>query len=39
MYTASSAFLEVLSEAGIRYIFGNFGNDYPPIFEHTRKPK
>jgi len=30
MYTASTAFLEALAEAGVDYLFCNFGSDHPP---------
>jgi len=33
MYTASSAFLEALTEAGIEYIFANWGSDHPALVE------
>ncbi|MDN5928990.1 MAG: thiamine pyrophosphate-requiring protein [Hyphomicrobiales bacterium] len=33
MYTASTAFLEALTEAGVSYIFGNFGSDHPALIE------
>jgi len=33
MYTASTAFLEALQEAGVAYIFGNFGSDHPALLE------
>ncbi len=33
MYTASTAFLEALTEAGVSYIFANFGSDHPALFE------
>jgi acetolactate synthase-1/2/3 large subunit len=33
MYTASSAFLEALTEAGISYIFANWGSDHPALIE------
>jgi acetolactate synthase-1/2/3 large subunit len=33
MYTASAAFLEALSEAGVSHIFANLGSDHPPIIE------
>ena len=33
MYTASTAFLEALSEAGVSYIFANFGSDHPALVE------
>ncbi len=33
MYTASTAMLEALQEAGISYIFANFGSDHPALIE------
>lgn len=33
MYTASTAFLEALNEAGVSYIFANFGSDHPALVE------
>jgi acetolactate synthase-1/2/3 large subunit len=33
MYTASSAFLEALHDAGVSYIFANFGSDHPALLE------
>ena len=33
MYTTSTAFLEALNEAGISYIFANFGSDHPALLE------
>lgn len=33
MYTASSAFLDALVEAGVSYIFANFGSDHPGLIE------
>jgi acetolactate synthase-1/2/3 large subunit len=33
MYTASSAFLESLVEAGVSCIFANFGSDHPALIE------
>jgi acetolactate synthase-1/2/3 large subunit len=32
-YSMSSAFLEALAEAGVRYIFANLGSDHPGIVE------
>jgi acetolactate synthase I/II/III large subunit len=32
-YTTSTAFLEALAEAGVRYIFANLGSDHPGIIE------
>jgi acetolactate synthase I/II/III large subunit len=32
-YTASSAFLDALAEAGVRYMFANFGSDHTGIIE------
>lgn len=33
MYTTSTAFLEALHEAGVKYLFANFGSDHPAIIE------
>lgn len=33
MYTASNAFLEALNEAGVSYIFANWGSDHPAMVE------
>ena len=33
MYTASTAMLEALQEAGVAYIFANFGSDHPALVE------
>ena len=33
MYTASTAFLEALNEAGVEYIFANLGSDHPGLIE------
>jgi acetolactate synthase I/II/III large subunit len=33
MYTASAAMLEALQEAGVYYIFANFGSDHPALIE------
>jgi acetolactate synthase-1/2/3 large subunit len=33
MYTASTAFLDALQEAGVAVIFGNFGSDHPALLE------
>src|SRR5215467_5424400 len=33
MYTASTAFLEALTEAGVDYLFANLGSDHPGIIE------
>ncbi len=32
-YTTSTAFLEALADAGIRYLFANLGSDHPGIIE------
>ena len=32
-YTTGTAFLEALQEAGVSYIFGNFGSDHPALIE------
>ena len=37
MYTASTAFLEALTEAGVSYIFANFGSDHPALIEAHRR--
>jgi acetolactate synthase-1/2/3 large subunit len=33
MYTTSKALLEALQEAGVSYIFANFGSDHPALLE------
>src|SRR5271166_5972822 len=33
MYTAGAAMLEALQEAGVSYIFANFGSDHPALVE------
>lgn len=33
MYTASSAFLDALVEAGVSYLFVNLGSDHPALVE------
>jgi acetolactate synthase-1/2/3 large subunit len=33
MYTASTAMLEALQEAGVAYVFANFGSDHPALVE------
>lgn len=33
LYTASTAFLEALTEARVSYIFANFGSDHPGLLE------
>ncbi len=33
MYTASSAILDALVEAGVEYLFANFGSDHPGVLE------
>jgi acetolactate synthase I/II/III large subunit len=38
-YTTSTAFLEALAEAGIRYIFANLGSDHPGIIEALAQAK
>jgi len=38
-YSTSSAFLEALGEAGIRYIFANLGSDHPGIIEALAQAK
>jgi len=39
MYTASTAFLEALWEAGVSYVFANLGSDHPPIIESLAEAK
>jgi acetolactate synthase-1/2/3 large subunit len=39
MYTTSAAFLEALKEAGVSYLFSNFGSDHPPIIEHLAEAR
>jgi acetolactate synthase-1/2/3 large subunit len=38
-YSASTAFLEALVEADIKYIYGNFGSDHPAILESLAEAK
>jgi acetolactate synthase-1/2/3 large subunit len=38
-YTASTAFLEALAEAGVSYIFANFGSDHPGMLEALAEAK
>jgi acetolactate synthase-1/2/3 large subunit len=33
MYTASAAFLDALTEAGVSHLFANFGSDHPALIE------
>jgi len=33
MYTASSAILDALTDAGVEYLFANFGSDHPGLIE------
>jgi acetolactate synthase-1/2/3 large subunit len=33
MYTSATAFIEALTEAGVSYIFANFGSDHPALLE------
>ena len=39
MYTASTAFLEALTEAGVSYIFANLGSDHPALIEAIAEAK
>ena len=39
MYTASTAWLEALNEAGVAYIFANLGSDHPGIIEALAEAK
>jgi acetolactate synthase-1/2/3 large subunit len=38
-YTTSTAFLEALAEAGIRYVFANLGSDHPGLIEALAQAK
>jgi acetolactate synthase-1/2/3 large subunit len=38
-YTTSTAFLEALAEAGIRYVFANLGSDHPGLIEALARAK
>ena len=38
-HTTSTAFLEALGEAGVRYIFANLGNDHPGLIEAFAQAK
>ena len=38
-YSASTAFLEALVEAGVKYIYGNFGSDHTAILESLAEAK
>jgi acetolactate synthase I/II/III large subunit len=38
-YTTSTAFLEALAEAGIRYLFANLGSDHPGLIEAMAQAK
>jgi acetolactate synthase I/II/III large subunit len=33
LYTSSTAFLEAVTDAGVSYIFANFGSDHPALIE------
>jgi acetolactate synthase-1/2/3 large subunit len=39
MDTASTAFLEALTEAGVSHIFANFGSDHPALIEAIAKAR
>ena len=39
MYTTSSAFLEALHDAGVSYVFANFGSDHPALLEALAQAK
>jgi acetolactate synthase I/II/III large subunit len=38
-YTTSTAFLEVLAEAGVSYVFANLGSDHPGLIEAYARAK
>ena len=37
-YTTSTAFLEALAEAGVKYVFANLGSDHPGLIEALAIP-
>jgi acetolactate synthase I/II/III large subunit len=39
LYTASTAFLEAITEAGISHLFANFGSDHPGLIEAIAEAK
>jgi acetolactate synthase-1/2/3 large subunit len=39
VYTAGTAFLEALKEAGVSFIFANLGSDHPAIVESVAEGK
>lgn len=39
LYTGSAAFLEALVEAGVDYVFANFGSDHPALIECLAEAK
>ena len=38
-YTTSTAFLEALAEAGVKYLFANIGSDHPGVIEALAKAR
>lgn len=38
-YTTSTAFLEALAEAGVKYVFANLGSDHPGLIEAIARAK
>ena len=38
-YTTSTAFLEALAEAGVKYVFANLGSDHPGLIEAVARAK
>jgi acetolactate synthase I/II/III large subunit len=38
-YTTSTAFLEALAEAGVKYVFANLGSDHPGLIEALAQAK
>ena len=38
-YTTSTAFLEALAEAGVKYLFANLGSDHPGLIEALAKAR
>ena len=39
MYRTATALLEALQEAGVSYVFANFGSDHPPILESVAEAR
>jgi acetolactate synthase-1/2/3 large subunit len=39
MYTSATSLLEALQDAGVSYLFANFGSDHPPILESVAEAR